>query len=64
MNLLFLYIEVDFLEWLTGCVAQLIQQLLPMSGRSKNPVVIQPMRMDVSAGLQDMLESGSRCSYQ
>lgn len=36
---------------------QLIQQLLPMSGRSKNPVAIQPMRLDVSTGLQDMLDS-------
>lgn len=33
-------------------VVQLIQQWLPINIRSKHPVVVQSMRLDVSAGLQ------------
>jgi hypothetical protein len=35
----------------------IIQQPLPINGRSKNLVVNQSKRLDVSAGLQYMLES-------
>jgi hypothetical protein len=33
-------------------VVQAAQQWLSINGRSKNPVVVQFMRLDVSAGLQ------------
>jgi hypothetical protein len=38
-------------------VVQLAQQWLFTNRRSKNPVVVQSTRLDVSAGLQYMLES-------
>ena len=41
-------------------MGQLIQQWLPINRRSKNPVVVQPVRLDVSAGLTYTLESQRR----
>ena len=42
---------------------QLIQQWLPTSGRSKNPVVVQCTRLNVSADLQHMQNTEETAIY-
>lgn len=46
----------DLLEWLTGC-SLATQQWLSTKGKTKNLIIVQSMRLDVSVGLQYPLKS-------